>query len=67
MSPRLIMVASPHHGPPAPPSQEKRKNPGPPRDPRLPPKPKGQTVGSFKKGLRQLVEGINRNVKDTVR
>lgn len=27
--------------------QDRKKNPPPPRDPRLPPKPKGQTVGSF--------------------
>jgi len=47
--------------------QERKKNPPPPRDPRLPPKPKGQTVGSFRKGLKQLPEAIARNVKDTIR
>lgn len=47
--------------------QEKSKNPPPPRDPRLPPKPKGQTVGSFRKGLKTLTEAIERNIKDTVR
>lgn len=29
--------------------QERKQNPPPPRDPRLPEKPKGQTVGSFRK------------------
>jgi hypothetical protein len=47
--------------------QERKKNPPPPRDPKLPPKPQGQTVGSFRKGLKQLVEGIEANVKDAVR
>lgn len=46
--------------------QEGKKN-STPRDPRLPPKPKGQTVGSFRKGLRMLTDAIGRNVKDTVR
>ena len=47
--------------------QEKRANPGPPRDPGLPPKPGGQTVGSFNRGLRVLTDAIGRNVQDTVR
>ncbi|XP_010240808.1 PREDICTED: protoporphyrinogen oxidase 1, chloroplastic [Nelumbo nucifera] len=34
------------------------KNPKPPRDPRLP-KPKGQTVGSFRKGLAMLPNAIS--------
>ncbi|KAH7284143.1 hypothetical protein KP509_34G041000 [Ceratopteris richardii] len=37
--------------------QEKKTNPPPPRDPRLP-KPKGQTVGSFRKGLITLPKAI---------
>ncbi|KAA3475133.1 protoporphyrinogen oxidase 1, chloroplastic-like [Gossypium australe] len=37
--------------------QERNKTPKPPRDPRLP-KPKGQTVGSFRKGLTMLPEAI---------
>ncbi|WCJ22593.1 Protoporphyrinogen oxidase chloroplastic [Euphorbia peplus] len=37
--------------------QEKNKTEKPPRDPRLP-KPKGQTVGSFRKGLTMLPEAI---------
>jgi len=34
--------------------QDKKANPPPPRDARLPPKPQGQTVGSFKRGLQTL-------------
>ncbi|KAJ6404263.1 hypothetical protein OIU84_012446 [Salix udensis] len=37
--------------------QERNKNPKPPRDPRLP-TPKGQTVGSFRKGLAMLPDAI---------
>ncbi|KAF2324990.1 hypothetical protein GH714_022103 [Hevea brasiliensis] len=37
--------------------QERNKKPKPPRDPRLP-KPKGQTVGSFRKGLAMLPDAI---------
>nr|ABD52324.1 plastid protoporphyrinogen oxidase [Amaranthus tuberculatus] len=37
--------------------QERKNNPPPPRDPRLP-KPKGQTVGSFRKGLIMLPTAI---------
>nr|XP_010909453.1 protoporphyrinogen oxidase, chloroplastic [Elaeis guineensis] len=37
--------------------QEKSKSPKPPRDPRLP-KPKGQTVASFSKGLAMLPNAI---------
>jgi oxygen-dependent protoporphyrinogen oxidase len=43
--------------------QDRKANPPPPRDPRLPPKPKGQTVGSFKKGLRTLTDAIGEKVK----
>eukprot|EP00262_Sarcandra_glabra_P010447 TRINITY_DN2573_c0_g1_i1.p1 TRINITY_DN2573_c0_g1~~TRINITY_DN2573_c0_g1_i1.p1 ORF type:complete len:585 (-),score=86.43 TRINITY_DN2573_c0_g1_i1:149-1855(-) len=38
--------------------QERNKNPKQPRDPRLP-KPKGQTVGSFRKGLSMLPDAIS--------
>eukprot|EP01018_Ginkgo_biloba_P026057 Gb_09336 [translate_table: standard] len=37
--------------------QGRKNNPRPPRDPRLP-KPKGQTVGSFKKGLAMMPNAI---------
>ncbi|KAK4738072.1 hypothetical protein R3W88_001769 [Solanum pinnatisectum] len=37
--------------------KERSSNPKPPRDPRLP-TPKGQTVGSFRKGLRMLPDAI---------
>ena len=47
--------------------QDRRKNPPPPRDPRLPPKPEGQTVGSFRQGLQMLPQAIARNIKDTIR
>jgi hypothetical protein len=43
------------------------KGPDEPRNPALPPKPKGQTVGSFDLGLRTLTDAIGRNVKDTIR
>jgi hypothetical protein len=38
--------------------QDRKANPPPPRDERLPPKPKGQTVGSFRRGLQTLPEAI---------
>lgn len=38
--------------------QERKANPTPPRDARLPPKPAGQTVGSFRRGLKTLPEAI---------
>ncbi len=47
--------------------QDRRNNPAPPRDPRLPEKPKGQTVGSFQKGLRMLTDAIGRNIEANVR
>lgn len=47
--------------------QERRKNPPPPRDPKLPPKPKGQTVGSFRKGLQSLPEAMALKMKDNIR
>lgn len=43
--------------------QDRKANPPPPRDPRLPPKPKGQTVGSFKKGLRTLTDAIGEKLQ----
>ncbi|BBM99442.1 protoporphyrinogen/coproporphyrinogen III oxidase [Marchantia polymorpha subsp. ruderalis] len=46
--------------------QEKKKNPPPPRDPRLP-TPKGQTVGSFRKGLSTLPNAIAAKLGDKVK
>ncbi|KAF3787368.1 Protoporphyrinogen oxidase [Nymphaea thermarum] len=46
--------------------QERRKNPPPPRDPRLP-KPKGQTVGSFRKGLSMLPNAISKRLGERVK
>ena len=47
---------------------EKRANPPPPRDPRLPSKPKGQTVGSFRRGLQTLPLAIAEKLgSDTIR
>lgn len=47
--------------------QERKSNPPPPRDTRLPPKPKGQTVGSFRKGLKMLPEAIAAKLGDAVK
>ena len=47
--------------------RDKKKNPGPPRDPSLPPKPKGQTVGSFTGGLRMLPEAIAHKMHNKLR
>uniref|UniRef100_A0A061S6R9 Protoporphyrinogen oxidase n=1 Tax=Tetraselmis sp. GSL018 TaxID=582737 RepID=A0A061S6R9_9CHLO len=47
--------------------QERKKNPPPPRDSRLPPKPKGQTVGSFREGLKMLPEAIAKQFPDSIR
>ena len=47
--------------------QENKANPPPPRDARLPPKPKGQTVGSFRQGLTQLPEAIASKLGNRVR
>lgn len=47
--------------------QERRKNPPPPRDSRLPPKPKGQTVGSFRNGLQTLPKAIAAKLSDKIR
>lgn len=47
--------------------RDKKKNPAAPRDPSLPPKPKGQTVGSFKQGLKTLPEAIARKMDSKLR
>jgi len=47
--------------------QERKNNPPPPRDTRLPAKPAGQTVGSFRKGLRMLTDAISKNIEPNVR
>ena len=47
--------------------RDKKKNPGPPRDPSLPPKPKGQTVGSFTGGLRMLPDAIAHKMQSKLR
>ncbi|XP_054785136.1 protoporphyrinogen oxidase 1, chloroplastic [Prosopis cineraria] len=46
--------------------QERNNSPKPPRDPRLP-KPKGQTVGSFRKGLSMLPKAISARLGDRVK
>eukprot|EP00879_Flechtneria_rotunda_P004310 GHRR01004560.1.p1 GENE.GHRR01004560.1~~GHRR01004560.1.p1 ORF type:complete len:570 (+),score=195.70 GHRR01004560.1:132-1841(+) len=47
--------------------QDRKNNPTPPRDPRLPPKPKGQTVGSFNRGLRVLTDAIGSKLQDRIK
>lgn len=47
--------------------QDRKKNPPPPRDARLPPKPKGQTVGSFRNGLQALPQAIADKLHDKIR
>ena len=47
--------------------QERRANPPPPRDADLPPKPKGQTVGSFSKGLRTLTDAMGSKIEESGR
>jgi protoporphyrinogen/coproporphyrinogen III oxidase len=42
--------------------QERRANPPPPRDADLPPKPAGQTVGSFRAGLRTLTDAMGEKI-----
>ncbi|KAI9082550.1 hypothetical protein K1719_035419 [Acacia pycnantha] len=46
--------------------KERNKSPKPPRDPRLP-KPKGQTDGSFRKGLSMLPKAISSRLGDRVK
>ncbi|XP_050237964.1 protoporphyrinogen oxidase 1, chloroplastic [Mercurialis annua] len=46
--------------------QERKKTPKPPRDPRLP-TPKGQTVGSFRKGLTMLPDAIAKRLGSNVK
>ena len=47
--------------------QDKKANPPPARDERLPPKPAGQTVGSFRRGLTMLPEAIAANLSANIR
>ncbi|KAI3427137.1 hypothetical protein D9Q98_007074 [Chlorella vulgaris] len=47
--------------------QERKANPPPPRNPSLPPKPAGQTVGSFRRGLRTLPDAMAARLGDAVR
>ena len=47
--------------------KEKKDNPPPERDPRLPTPPKGQTVGSFRRGLQTLPNAIGRTLGDRVK
>jgi oxygen-dependent protoporphyrinogen oxidase len=47
--------------------KEKKANPPPPRDPALPPKPAGQTVGSFREGLTTLPTAIAARLGDRVK
>ena len=47
--------------------QERKKNPPPARDASLPPKPKGQTVGSFRNGLQTLPQAIASRLADKIR
>ena len=47
--------------------QERRANPPAPRDARLPPKPKGQTVGSFREGLQMLPKAMAANMQGVIR
>eukprot|EP01023_Acetabularia_acetabulum_P053697 TRINITY_DN6015_c0_g1_i8.p1 TRINITY_DN6015_c0_g1~~TRINITY_DN6015_c0_g1_i8.p1 ORF type:complete len:544 (-),score=91.86 TRINITY_DN6015_c0_g1_i8:1984-3615(-) len=47
--------------------QDRKANPPPSRNPELPPKPEGQTVGSFKKGLIMLPKAIEKKLEGHVR
>ena len=46
--------------------EERKENPPPPRDPKLPPKPAGQTVASFRKGLQMLPAAIAKKLPDNI-
>ncbi|PSC75640.1 Protoporphyrinogen oxidase chloroplastic [Micractinium conductrix] len=47
--------------------QEKRGQPTPTRNPALPPKPQGQTVGSFRRGLKTLPDAMAAKLGGAVR
>ena len=47
--------------------RNKPKGPKPERDPRLPEKPKGQTVGSFTGGLQALPDGMAKRLSKYIR
>ncbi len=47
--------------------RNKPKGPKPERDPRLPEKPKGQTVGSFDGGLQALPDGMAKRLSKYIR
>eukprot|EP00892_Ulva_mutabilis_P002279 jgi/Ulvmu1/12051/UM083_0064.1 len=48
-------------------AEERKANPGPPRPEKLPPKPAGQTVGSFREGLQTLPEAIAKELDGNIR
>lgn len=47
--------------------QARKNDPAPPRDPALPPKPAGQTVASFRKGLKTLPNAIADRLSDKIK
>jgi oxygen-dependent protoporphyrinogen oxidase len=47
--------------------QDRKNNPPPERDSRLPPKPAGQTVGSFRRGLQTLPKAIAEKLSSSIR
>ena len=47
--------------------RERKANPPPPRDPKLPPKPSGQTVASFKSGIQMLPQAVEAAISDKIR
>lgn len=48
-------------------ADERKANPSPPRPEKLPPKPAGQTVGSFREGLQTLPEAIAKQLDGNIR